>query len=86
MDRKMSGALAIIGLGGAANGLEEAGIGPTDLHQQIMRSPKRHQTAFDSLLTMLQASRGAQTLRCDSAYCCKRILDSMMHLVENRFL
>jgi hypothetical protein len=64
-DRKTSDALAVIRLSGTANGVNEAGVGPTDLHQQIVHAPKRHQSAFDSLPAVLDVRRGAQALGCD---------------------
>ena len=66
--------------------MNEAGVGPTDLHQQIVDAPERHQSAFDGLPTVLDAGRGAQALRCDGTDGCERILDAMMQLIENELL
>ena len=82
----MAGALTVVRLGGAADRLRETGIGPTRLHQQVMRTPERDQAAFNRLLAMFDARGGAKALRCDCADRCQRILDAVMHLVENELL
>ena len=83
---KSSGALGVIGFGRAANGGHKAGIGPADLHQQIVRAPERDQPALDGLLPVLDAGRGSQALRRDGAHGRERILDAMMQFIENELL
>src|SRR5688572_615349 len=82
----MSCAFAVIGFGRAADGRRQTGIGPADLHQQIVRTPERNQPAFDGLLPVLDAGRGAKALRRDGADGRERILDAMMQLVEDELL
>ena len=75
-----------IGLGRAADGLFEAGVGPSGLQQQIMRAPERHQPAFDGLLAVFDAGRRPQALRCDGADRRQRVLDAVMQLFKNELL
>jgi hypothetical protein len=69
-----------------SNSGNETGIGPTDLHQQIMGAPKRDQPAFYGLLPVLNAGRRSQALGRDGAHGRERILDAMVHFFENELL
>ena len=72
--RKAADALTVIRLGGAANGVSEAGAGPTDLHQQVMHAPKRDQSAVNGLPPVFDARCSAQALGCDGADGRERVL------------
>ena len=86
VEMKSPGALAFKRLGRAAEGMGEAGIGPADLHQEIVGAAERGQAAFHGLLPVLDAGRRPKALRRDGADGGQRVLDAMMQFAQDQLL
>src|SRR5947209_9836042 len=83
---KASVALTVIGRRRTAQRVSKAGIGPTDLHQQIVGSSQCGQPALHCPLSVLDTGSRAEALGRDSANHRQRILDAMMKLPEDELL
>ena len=78
--------LTVIRLGRADQRLCQAGIGPTDLHQEIVGASKGNQPSLHRLLAMRDTGRRPKTLRRDRADRSEGILDAVMQFAKDQLL
>src|SRR5690349_11277177 len=78
--------LAVEGLDGGANDVDQFSAGLRCLKQQIMGSAQRHQPVLDSHAALIQAGCGSQALRRNREDRRERILHAMMQFLQQQTL